>query len=475
MSIRLKLALLFTSVTLVLLLGVGAFFLYNLRSGLDDSLNSSLRTQADEVLVQLDQSPAGNLRLASDSYAQVLTKTGAVVTTSANMTDYVLLTADESARAARRPIYLDHTIPGGQTSSGRTTAQVRVRVYAVSAGRAGEIIAVASSREVVDDATERAAAELVVVGAIVLLLAGPGSWLLTRAALRPVERMRSQAAELQARDVGAGLTVPPTRDELGRLGRTLNELLARLHGAVEHERAFVADAGHELRTPLTILRGELELARRPGRSPEQLLETIDVAAEETERLVRLAEDLLVLAREEQALPIRRQSFDVVAMVDAATTPAAITSAGAVEFLIVGPAVLDAVGDPDRIRQALDNLIANAIRYSPDGGTIRIECSQGAGDIEVAVLDEGPGFDSDFLPYAFERFRRGDATRRRGTSASGIGGGTGLGLAIVRSILRAHGGQATAVNRTDRGGARVSISWPGEPLVRRRPPPQLKTV
>lgn len=122
-----------------------------------------------------------------------------------------------------------------------------------------------------------------------LLLAGLGAWLLAAAALRPVDRMRAPAADLQTRDAAIGLAVPGTRDELARLAVTLNELLTRLHAAVEHDRAFVADAGHELRTPLTVLKGELELAARPGRSTQELMATV-AAAEEIDRLIRLAED-----------------------------------------------------------------------------------------------------------------------------------------------------------------------------------------
>jgi signal transduction histidine kinase len=458
--IRLKLAILFVVLTLALLVGVGAFFLFNLRSGLQNSMNNSLRTSADEVVAQLDASSTtpSQLRLA-DSYGQVLTATGVVVQSTDNALNQPLITPAQAARASQGSTGLfDETYRPARRPTANSPGTVRVRVLYMPSGHGGNVIAVASSREVIDEAIERAAKELLTVGAIVLLVAGPGAWFLTRAALQPVERMRLQAAELQAREAGAGLTVPGTTDEISRLAETLNGLLSRLHEALEHERAFVADAGHELRTPLTILRGELELARRPGRSPEQLAETIEIAGEETERLVRLAEDLLVLARDGQAMAQRREPFDVRSVAESArlgVDPRA--SARGITVEVAGPQVLFANGDIDQIRRAVDNLISNAVRFSPDGDRVCIELKKAGPDIEIAVLDRGPGFSVDFLPHAFERFRRGDSARTR----DGEEGGSGLGLAIVRSIARDHGGDADATNRVDGPGARVRLHWPAE--------------
>ncbi|MCW2525629.1 MAG: hypothetical protein JWM76_489 [Pseudonocardiales bacterium] len=460
MRIRLKLAILFVVLTLALLVGVGAFFLFNLRSGLQNSMNNSLRTSADEIVAQLDSSAnsTNQLRLA-DSYGQVLTATGVVVQSTDNALTQPLLTPAQAARASLGTTRLfDATYRPARRATATAPSTVRVRVLFMPSGHNGNVIAVASSREVIDEAIGRAAKELLTVGVIVLLVAGPGAWFLTRAALQPVERMRLQAAELQAREAGAGLTVPGTTDEISRLAETLNGLLSRLHEALEHERAFVADAGHELRTPLTILRGELELARRPGRSHEQLAETIEIAGEETERLVRLAEDLLVLARDGQAMAQRRETFDVRAVAEAARVgvdPRA--SARGITVEVAGPTELLANGDIDQIRRAVDNLISNAVRHSPDGDQICIELARVGRDVQVSVLDRGPGFSAEFLPHAFERFRRGDSARTR----DGEAGGSGLGLAIVRSIARDHSGDADASNRVDGPGARVGLHWPAE--------------
>ena len=279
------------------------------------------------------------------------------------------------------------------------------------------MVAVATSREVLDEAAKRAALQLLVLGAIVLLLAGPGAWLLARAALRPVERMRAQAAELEARDAGAGLTVPGGRDEISRLGETLNGLLGRLHEAYEREFAFVADAGHELRTPLTVLRGELELACRPGRTREQLAATVEVAAEQTERLIRLAEDLLVLDRDEREA-VRFTEFDLVALAEQSPPGGAgrPRAAGRSSIVVDTPqAPLPVRGDPDRLSRALDNVVLNAVRFAPAGSEVRIAARVLPGETplaELVVTDSGPGFAPEFLPVAFERFSRHDAARSR---------------------------------------------------------------
>ncbi|MDQ1739199.1 MAG: two-component system, OmpR family, sensor kinase, partial [Pseudonocardiales bacterium] len=320
MPIRLKLALQFSAITLLLLLGVGALFGIDLRTDLQRSMDTSLRSHADDLIAQLDTTgptavPDRGLRLPAGSYGQLLDTAGRLVQSTEDARSHPLLTAAQAAQASRGQQLFDGVMQPDQRGQTRVRQQ-QVRILSGPTGRPGLVVAVATSREVLDEATERAARQLLLIGSIVLLLAGPGAWLLARAALRPVERMRVQAAELEARDAGAGLSVPGGRDEITRLGDTLNALLGRLHEAYERECAFVADAGPELRTPLTVLRGELELARRPGRSSEQLAATVEVAAEQTERLIRLAEDLLVLDRDEHETA-RFVRFDLVELAEAA--------------------------------------------------------------------------------------------------------------------------------------------------------------
>jgi two-component system OmpR family sensor kinase len=494
--IRLKLAILFTAATLVLLAGAGLLFLTSLRSGLQSSVDNSLRSRADEVIAQLGDSSDGlgrsgtALHLADNSYGQVLTTSGVVVQGTDGAGSAPLLSPRQAAAAASGTHHFDATLTLGRsalpttgtTSSGTAPARTapagttpagtapagttagplpargeELRVLSAPTGQAGLVVAVAASQDVVDEALERAAKQLLLVGLLVLMVAGPGSWLLARGALRPVDRMRAQAAELEASDAGGGLTVPGTRDEISRLAQTFNGLLGRVHEAYRHERAFVADAGHELRTPLTVLRGELELAQRPGRTRAQLAETVEVAAAETERLIRLAEDLLVLAREDSEVPTRIERFDLAELLTAAV--AAISSAAAdrrISVVLDHCEVSEVWGSADRLRQAVDNVLVNALHFSPDGGVVSVRGGRMGSMVEVVVIDEGPGFPPDFLPVAFERFRRADPARNRQV------GGSGLGLAIVAGIMRAHRGSATATNLPTGPGARVSLLWPSIP-------------
>jgi len=252
------------------------------------------------------------------------------------------------------------------------------------------------------------------------------------------------------------LRVPRTRDEIARLAETFNVVLARMHAAVAHEQALVADAGHELRTPLTVLKGELELARRPQRTAVELAAAVEVAAEETDRLVRLTDDLLLLSRDEARARVA-EPVEVVAVARSAVeaAEAAAHRRGVrIDLDADGPA--SCLGDRDGLRRAIDNLLSNAVRHAPHGSTVTLAVGSGAGELRLTVSDEGTGFPPDFLPLAFDRFTRADDARGRedGTGTAG----TGLGLAIVRSIMTRHGGRATAGNRPG-GGAEVTLSWP----------------
>src|SRR5262249_52489909 len=231
---------------------------------------------------------------------------------------------------------------------------------------------------------------------------------------------------------------------------TLNEMLERLDDALERERRFVADASHELRTPLALLQAELELALRQPRSKDELEAAIRSAAEESDRLVRLAEDLLLGAGAERGrLPLQRTreaASALVAGVAARFRPRAEAAQRDVEVEV--PPELELDVDTVRIRQALGNLVDNALRHGR--GTVHVRAEQQDGRVELHVTDEGDGFDPGFLSHAFERFSRGDEAR--------ASGGAGLGLSIVEVIARSHGGSVGAANRAT-GGADVWLALP----------------
>jgi two-component system OmpR family sensor kinase len=290
---------------------------------------------------------------------------------------------------------------------------------------------------------------------IALLLATITAIALIGGALRPVEQMRRRAETISAGEPDARLPLPEAQDDVRRLGETLNEMLGRLQRAFERERSFVADASHELRTPLAILSAELELASRGNRSNVELQAAIQSAAEEVDRLTRLAEDLLVLARaDDSGVPVRPVTQSVEPLVR--EVAAAFAQRAGTRAIEVEPAGdLEAPVDAERIRQALGNLVDNALAHG-DGG-VRMSARRANGSVELHVEDHGAGFPDHFIAHAFERFTRADAARGRG--------GAGLGLAIVDAIARGHGGRAHARNTGD--GSDVWLELPAQPLSSRR--------
>jgi signal transduction histidine kinase len=289
---------------------------------------------------------------------------------------------------------------------------------------------------------------LLLSGPVALALASFAAYWVAAAALRPVEAMRARAATISAAEPDERLPVPPTHDEVARLGATLNEMLQRLGEALEHERAFVADASHELRTPLAILRTELDLALAEGRSPEELRSALASAAEETDRLTQLAEDLLTTAQTERGeLPLRLEPIELREVLEGVGRRFSRRAEEEGRKIAVNGPPLEIRADRLRIDQAVGSVVDNALRYG--AGEISISLAAARDDpVEIRVRDHGPGFPPDFLARAFDRFSR----------ASRSDGGSGLGLAIVRTVARAHGGEASAANAED-GGAEVRLTLP----------------
>jgi two-component system, OmpR family, sensor kinase len=305
------------------------------------------------------------------------------------------------------------------------------------------------------DALRQLIALYAVAGPAALALASAAGWILAGAALRPVERLRLRAAQISDTDPQARLPVPNTGDELTRLATTLNDLLERLHHARDREHRFVDDASHELRTPLAILKAELDLALTRPRSPVELEATLRAAAFETDQLVNLAEDLLVLARvRDGRLPLRPVTVHLPTFLDRVVTPLRLRvgQPGPSIRIRVNASDQSAQIDPDRVRQAIQNLVDNALRHGQ--GPVTITATRRPDRLLIDVQDAGPGFPPTILTSVFDPFTRGPAiTQHRHHDRST--GGTGLGLAIVKAIAESHSGTATATNPPE-GGAHVHL-------------------
>ena len=408
LPVRVRVTLAFAGVMAVVLAATGLFVYLRLGAELDATIDKGLRARA--AVTRVDSPPAAR----------------------------AALTPAELERARSDEVLTEHALPGDD-DPWRILARP-------SAG--GDVVAVGESLESRGDALENLAGLLLVGGPIALLLASLAGYGAAAGALRPVERMRRRAAEIEAAEPGARLPVPPASDEIRRLGETLNTMLDRLESAFARERAFVADASHELRTPLAILKTELELALTGARSQAELEHALRSAAEETDRLVQLAEDLLVIARSDQGrLPIRAQDVAVAGILHAVRERFARRAAdGGATVAVTTPADLRVNADPLRLEQALGNLVDNALRHG--GRRIELAATERDGRVELHVRDDGPGFPPELLDGAFERFTRADAARGRG--------GAGLGLAIVAAIATAHSGAVGARNGED-GGADVWLA------------------
>jgi signal transduction histidine kinase len=312
------------------------------------------------------------------------------------------------------------------------------------------VVVVGQSLEDRDEALRSELVDLFLIGPAALILASLLGYALATAALRPVEAIRAEAAAISAAEPERRLPLPESRDEVRRLGETLNAMLDRLQRGLERERAFVADASHELRTPLALLKTELEVALRRPRSEAELEAALRSASAETDRLAQLAEDLLVLARSDQGrLLLRREPIPVRAVLAGVAERFGRRAEEAGRVIEVeAPAGLRIDADAVRLEQALANLVENALRHGR--GSIRLVARERDGEVELHVLDRGTGFAPEFVQRAFERFTRADEARAVG--------GAGLGLAIAQVIAAAHGGSAHVAGRSG-GGADVWLTLP----------------
>jgi len=456
LPIRLRLALSFTAAAAVLLTAVGAFGYQRLAAGSSQALDLELRQRAQDLIGPVSTPGASLTALAGtgfvergESFAEVITPRGRLLEATPTLDGRPLLSPDQAATGARHTVTFDRSSAPGLDEPARLLATPFTRsghplVLVVGATRANGL-----------EDLRRVRDQLLVGIPLLVLLTFLGAYAVAGAALRPVEAMRRRAAELTAADPALRLPVPDGGDELTRLGKTLNELLARVEATLERERSFVAHASHELRTPLALLRTELELAVRRPRPAGELVGAIDSARDEVDRLQRLAEDLLLLAQAgEGRLPVDAEELPVAAVLEDVRDRFAATAARAGRSIEVEPVAGVVLADPQHLRQALTNLVDNALEHG--AGVVRLTARPDGDRLALVVADQGAGFANDLLPRATERF-----VRSRGST------GAGLGLAIVAAVADAHHGSAGVGNVP--GGAEAWISVPavevrsGEPI------------
>ena len=295
---------------------------------------------------------------------------------------------------------------------------------------------------------------VLLMGVIALL-----AWIVIRKELRPLDEMANTATEIAAGDLSQRVDEPDPRTEVGRLGRALNRMLEHIEQAFDARRAseekmrrFLGDASHELRTPLTSIRGYAELFRRgAAERPDDLRLSMRRIEEEATRMGILVDELLLLAHTDQNRQMILSSVDLAELVRDAGDDARVRDPERPIDVEAADTVV-VQGDADMLRQALNNLVTNALVHTPAQTPVELRLSVEDNTVLIAVEDSGSGLDDETLEHAFERFWRRDNSRSRGT------GGAGLGLAIVDAIARSHGGEITVENRTQ-GGARFTLRLP----------------
>lgn len=446
LPISARLALLTGAAYLALLLVVGAIVYRELGARLRDNLDQTLAATATGVQQQLadaatEDDPADVVEERTEAgrdaegTVQIIAADGALVAASDTAIGLPVLLSGAD---------LAGVVAGGTLRATATTEVMRLRLVAVPGS--GDVVVVAADASPIADAQRELLATYGPVALVATALACLLGYVIARRGLAPIARM---AAETEA--IGHDgtrrerLTLPPRRDEVHELGRTLNGMLDRLDDAMARERAFTADASHELRTPLAIVRTELDLAGH--KMPPAVRASIDSAAEEVDHMAALVDDLLLLARADADRVGETQQLDLGEVVaDVVRRFKPLAERQGIALAVHGDAVVP--GDERAVRRAVTNLLDNAVRHAPPGGTVEVGVEDLGVGARIAVADSGPGVDEAQLPHLFERFTRVDGARN-------LPGGAGLGLAIVAAVAAAHGGAVRAANRPE-GGLQVAL-------------------
>src|SRR3954453_8779803 len=453
LPLRARLTVVFALAMAVVLWSAGTFLYLRLGDTLLDRVDHRLAIRAESPARDGGAIEAGRtLPGSAEAFAQLLGPQGDVVATPPGIEHPILSRAQVAeVHGGARLLTQAHVVVPGDDEPEPT----RLLATPFQDG----VLIVGSSIEDRADALDDLLTQMLVGGPVALSLTAAACWLLAGAAFRPVEEMRRRAAEISADTAGERLPMPRSRDEVHRLAATLNEMLDRLDDGLRRERRFVADASHEVRTPGAGVPTELQLALRRPRSRDELEDALRSAAGDVDRLIRLAEDLLVLAAGEGGrLPVRMAPVDVPELLRSVADrfTALAAAAGRTVEVDVGTGTLEAgaggapalSADRLRLEQALGDLVENGLRHG--AGRVRLAAAADADGVVLQVRDEGPGFPPDFLEHASERFSRSESSR--------TSGGAGLGLAIVAAVAHAHGGSVQAANQPG-GGAVITLRLP----------------
>jgi len=429
-----------------LLAGLG--LVVGVRRALTDSIEASARLRAEDLSQVLDQDdlPDQVGGEGDASVVQVVGPDGQVLVASPNVGgEPALLSAGPApGRTEVRTIADVPTDPGQD-----------FLVVSRAASLEGDqvVVQVASSLAPVDRSVRILLLGLFVAGPLLLVVAGMVVWRVLGRALKPVEAIRSEVAEITIADLSRRVPVPDSGDEIARLAETMNTMLERMAGGVARQRRFVADAAHELRSPVTAMAAELEVTIRHPRA-EGAAPVLPELLDETRRLERIIDSLLLLARwDEQSTEAHDDAVDLDDLVLDEVSRVATGSSVAIDTSAVSAGQVR--GDAELLRRAVRNLLENAVRHGRTRVMVRLRETEAL--VVLAVEDDGPGIAEAERERVFERFTRLDTSRSRAS------GGSGLGLAIVAEVVDRHGGRI-GVDAGSLGGARFTLTLPSVPSV-----------
>ncbi|MDQ4054267.1 MAG: ATP-binding protein [Actinomycetota bacterium] len=419
-------------VVVALALAAGAALLVLLlRDSLTDGLATTAEDRAEELAGQIETSGLPDTLGGAEDDDEV--------------DDVVLQVTDAGGHVVVSSQTLSEPLPA---TDGEVELPGTGQRYVVETDDAGDgyVVSVAVSLEDVSESTAALLPLLAVGMPLVLLVVAGTTWVVVGRALGPVERIRSEVAAISDDRLDRRVPVPRGRDELHRLALTMNEMLTRLQAAHDRQQRFVSDASHELRSPLASLRQAAEVTQaHPGAMPEG--ELADTVLEESVRMQRIVEQMLVLTRTDEDGVRERREVDID---DLALAEAARARRDGLTVDVSGVSAGRVVGDPAGLSQVVRNLVDNAARHARS--LVTLQLGESDGWVELRVDDDGNGVPADERERVFERFVRLDEARSRDA------GGSGLGLAIVREIVTAHGGTAS-VEQSRLGGASLVVRLP----------------
>ena len=460
-SVRVRLTLWYAGVLALVLVVLALATYFILRQNTAQRADSSLAELADAFLTTLqaemkDESGPGALKPAAleaivehrfrDHFYAVLEPSGELVASSKDLPAAALPSPEEdspeifNSRSFHKLVESSARFDGffQNVRGGKGSYRGFVRHFVIN-GETFTLI-VLQSLHPQEAMLEEVAQTFSFVIPIAVLLASAGGYFLARKSLAPVVAMSTQAGHIGAATLHERLPVQNEKDELGHLARSFNQLLDRLDQSFDLQRRFMADASHELRTPVAILRGEAEVAlARPDRAPEEYRESLAVLLAESQRLTHIVEDLFTLARADAGqYPLSPHDFYLDELVaDCTHTTRTLALAKRITLNCDAAQELPIHADEALLRRMILNLLDNAIKYTPEGGSVSVACRAEGGEYALSITDTGPGIPIELQPRIFERFFRADKARSR---AESDGGGAGLGLSIARWIAEAHHGR-----------------------------------